>query len=81
MVAKTELIDQSSLDEIEHALGGRFETNPFVSDQSPFFPCRCLSHGCAEWAVKISSMFVDDFFNRMGMTTPLDEVRGDLQTR
>jgi hypothetical protein len=40
----------------------RFLPNPFVPEHTPFFPTRCLSHGCTEWAVKTALAFADAFF-------------------
>jgi hypothetical protein len=31
----------------------RFSLNPFSNEGGPFFPDRCLSHGCAVWAWKL----------------------------
>ena len=41
-----------------------FEKSP----GNPFFPDKCLSHGCAEWAVSTSLKFADEFCSRMGIT-------------
>ena len=45
----------------------KFKLNPLVGESSLFFPHKCLSHGCAEWAFKSCMGFVDDFFNRIGI--------------
>jgi hypothetical protein len=42
---------------IENRLNGRFRLSPFLSPESEFFPKRCMSHGCAEWAVKTALAF------------------------
>jgi hypothetical protein len=39
----------------------RFSVNPFTGDQNPFFPDRCLSHGCTVWAWNAALMFCDEF--------------------
>lgn len=45
-----------------------FAPNPFFSGLgNPFFPDKCLGHGCAKWAVESSVEFADAFFSRMGI--------------
>jgi hypothetical protein len=43
-----------------------FKTNPFSQANDAFFPKKCLGHGCAEWAVKSSIKFIEEFYKRMG---------------
>jgi hypothetical protein len=44
----------------------RFALNPWYQETTePFFPYKCLSYGCAEWAVSKSVQFADEFCNRM----------------
>nr|CBH39339.1 conserved hypothetical protein [uncultured archaeon] len=43
-----------------------FKTNPFSHANDAFFPKRCLGHGCAEWSVKSTIEFIEDFYRRMG---------------
>ena len=43
-----------------------FNTNPFSHANDAFFPKRCLGHGCAEWSVKSTIEFIEDFYRRMG---------------
>ncbi|MBN9387757.1 MAG: hypothetical protein J0I20_06900 [Chloroflexi bacterium] len=51
---------------LEDRLRGKFELNPYAPDYRPFFPDKCLGHGCAEWAVKTSIAFLDEFYIRLG---------------
>lgn len=37
---------------IEKRLTGKFKLSPFLPPSAEFFPRRCMSHGCADWAVK-----------------------------
>ena len=66
---------------LEKKLKGKFKTNPFSKDfpviasshpdkraKYPFFPERCLSYGCSEWAARSSLSFVDSFFDRINVT-------------
>lgn len=52
---------------LEKRLFGKFPPNPFASDNSPWFPDRCLSAGCAKWAVRAVQFFSDDFCHRMAI--------------
>lgn len=38
---------------------------PFTGKGNPFFPDRCLSHGCAVWAWNAALSFCDEFFDRV----------------
>ncbi len=52
---------------IEEELRGKFATNPLTSAGNPFFPDKCLSYGCAKWAVESSRAYADEFFQRFGV--------------
>lgn len=59
------------LSKLENKLQGRFKENPWVPQQGmEFFPRRCLSHGCTDWAVSTSRNFADKFCERMGLNHP-----------
>ncbi|MBV9469507.1 MAG: hypothetical protein JOZ57_09690 [Abitibacteriaceae bacterium] len=63
-------------------LKGKFSLNPWYKDMSsPFFPNKCLSHGCAEWAVTSSLQFTDAFFERMKLTPPYNRCHAGLATK
>ena len=49
----------------EKMLKSKFVTNPLTGHGNPFYPDKCLGHGCAEWAVNSSVKFTDDFFFHM----------------
>ena len=53
IVAHTKGLDQKLVHELERKLRGKFNTNPFIKEGQVFFPNKCLSHGCAEWATKV----------------------------
>lgn len=38
-----------------------------------FFPHKCLSYGCAKWAVESSIKFTDEFFLKLGLPSNLNE--------
>jgi len=54
---------------IENRLKGRFAENSFVGPNDAFFPKKCLGHGCAEWAVKSSVTFIEEFFRQLGLSS------------
>ncbi len=59
----------------------KFALNPLRTGQSnPFFPDKCLSHGCAKWAFNSSIQFVEEFFSRMGIPVLFDHLRMRLKT-
>jgi hypothetical protein len=66
--------DQRKHRKIEKKLQGRFKLNSFCpKDDSIFFPFKCLSYGCASWAVRSSIKFILEFFVLIGVdpeTTP-----------
>ncbi len=65
----------------EKRLRKKFATNPLATGNLPFFPDKCLGHGCAEWAVINSLIFCDEFFRRLQLPAPYDGVRGEMPTR
>ena len=64
-----------------HQLAGRFAPSPFAAANLPFFPDRCLGHGCAQWAVKTSLAFTDRFFDVLGLPSSYEGIREELGTR
>jgi hypothetical protein len=69
---------QKDLHKFEKALRNKFPLNPIPGVANPFFPDRCLGHGCAAWAVASSVAFADEFFRRVGIKPTFDHVRGEL---
>jgi len=65
----------------EKSLLRMFATNPFARKNQPFFPDKCLGHGCAEWAVVNSLIFTDEFFRRLDLPAPYEGVLGEMATR
>src|SRR5574341_2442300 len=41
-------------------LRGKFNINPLTGEGNPFYPDKCLGHGCAAWAVLSSIVFADE---------------------
>lgn len=67
---------------LESRLKRRFSLNPWYKDKgNPFYPHKCLGHGCAEWAVLSSLQLADEFSKRMGITPTYNNVRPRLGTK
>ncbi|MEA1894385.1 MAG: hypothetical protein U9N36_04115 [Euryarchaeota archaeon] len=60
---------------IEDRLKSRFTINPFSHVNDAFFPKKCLGHGYAEWSVKSTITFIEDFYRRMGFPPKWNEKR------
>ena len=71
----------STSDHFEKMLHRKFATNPLAGKNVPFFPDKCLGHGCAEWAILNSIIFTDEFFRRLGLPAPYEGIRVELATR
>ena len=72
---------ESTADYFETVLFRKFATNPFAAKSVPFFPDKCLGHGCAEWSIVNSLIFTDEFFRRLGLPAPYEGIRDELGTR
>jgi hypothetical protein len=68
-------------DKFEKILRTKFALNPLAEKNQPFFPDKCLGHGCAEWAVLNSLIFTDAFFRRLELPLPYEGIRDELATR
>jgi len=65
--------NQKKHGKIEKNLQGRFNLNPFwPKSDSIFFPFKCLSYGCASWAVRSSMDFILEFFALIGLDPKTD---------
>jgi hypothetical protein len=66
---------------LSEGLKGKFPTNKLLENtSSPFFPDKCLGHGCAEWGIKSSLKFTDEFFARIGIDPPYKSMENSLET-
>ena len=72
---------ESTADYFERALHRKFAINPLAGKNVPFFPYKCLGHGCAEWAIMNSLIFTDEFFRRLSLPAPYEGIRDELSTR
>jgi len=71
----------STADKFEKILRMKFALNPLAEKKQPFFPDKCLGHGCAEWAVLNSLIFTDAFSRRLELPLPYEGIREELATR
>jgi len=68
----------SAVDESRLAKGlasKRFSLNPLMGKRNPFFPDKCLGHGCTKWAWTAALTFADVFFARLGVKPVHDGIR------
>lgn len=52
----------------------------YAGTQNPFFPDKCLGYGCAKWAVNTAIKFVEEFYARMGIPSPITHIKHRLHT-
>lgn len=71
--------NSSSAQKIEKLLKYKFELNTFTGENNPYFPDKCLSLGCIDWALKSIISFSDNFFISMGVIPPYEKVRYKVQ--
>jgi hypothetical protein len=58
----------------------RLQPPPFVDANSLYFPHQCLSAACAAWSARCALNFIDAFYERLGIDSPLDPHRAYLTT-
>lgn len=51
--------------ELTNFLDGKFKESPFSSSSDDFITRRCMSFGCAEWAIQSVLSFVEEFQKRV----------------
>ena len=67
--------DAEYMNDLGRSLYGKFPPDPFMTGGNPYFPDKCLNHGCAQWAIDSCLQFTDEFFSRMGVTPRYDSIR------
>lgn len=60
---------------LEQQLKGKFKLNPYTGIDNPFFPDKCLSLGCALWALNSSINFTDEFFMKLGIVPTYQRIK------
>ncbi|MDO9550334.1 MAG: hypothetical protein Q7J03_05115 [Methanoregula sp.] len=73
--------EETTTEKFEKILRKKFAMNPFAQKNQPFFPVKCLGHGCAEWAIMNSLIFTNEFFRRLELPAPYEGIRDELETR
>jgi hypothetical protein len=73
--------EETTTEKFEKILRKKFAMNPFARKNQPFFPVKCLGHGCAEWAIINSLIFTNEFFRRLELPAPYEGIRDELETR
>lgn len=49
----------------------RIKKPPFIPNTMNFFPHQCLGAGCAAWSVRTAVKFINVFYERLGVRSPL----------
>ncbi len=79
--AGPEVADSVEESDLTKALAQKkFSRNPFTGAGNPFFPDHCLGHGCTSWAWQSALAFADEFFGRVGVKPPYDQLRPTLMS-
>jgi hypothetical protein len=72
---KPKTLGGSDIHKFENSLRGKFPLNALMNDSgNPFFPDKCLGHGCAQWAVSACKNYVDAFFLKLGVVPNYQQV-------
>jgi hypothetical protein len=64
----------------ERKLRGKFNLNPLISEGAAFYPNKCLSYGCAKWALKNSKELVLEFLTNMNIKSVYEYIVSKLET-
>jgi hypothetical protein len=59
---------------LERTLRGRFAEDTNWKGKPAFFPDRCLSSGCANWAVSSVGAFATEFLSHLGVQTITERI-------
>jgi hypothetical protein len=73
--------EETTSGKFEKILMRKFAINPLALRSQPFFPDKCLGHGCAEWAIMNCLIVTDEFFRRLELPAPYEGIRDELRTR
>ena len=60
-------VPRTERDPLERSLLGKFKSSQLLSDKLPFMWQRCLSAGCAQWAVSTEIEFRNALFTILGI--------------
>ena len=65
----------------EKALRNKFSLNPLSREDFGFFPDKCLSAGCAAWAIRSTQEFALEFAASAGIHERFKDPMANLQAR
>jgi hypothetical protein len=51
----------------------RFQKPPFITEDTSFFPHKCLSASLASWSVNTAVAFITEFYVRLGIENPIKD--------
>lgn len=71
---------QKMHEKISRILKGKFQLSPFLDENAPIFPMRCMTHGFADWAIRSSLNFVSRFAQESGTPNKFDRFLDRLKT-
>jgi len=67
---KDKQIAKKFAEPLKRKLTGPYTLNPLSGEGNPFFPDKCMSYGCAKWALDSSLKFTDEFFAKLDLKSP-----------
>lgn len=70
-----------SIQSIGKHLKGKFALNPFAHKGSPYFPDKCISYGCAMWAIDTVLNFTNDFAKKINWDSYSDQTIDSILER
>lgn len=72
--------EQQEHEKIGNRLRGKFTLSPFLDENAPLFPMRCMTHGFAEWAVRSSLDFAQWFAQLADMPNRFEQFIDRMDT-
>lgn len=72
--------EQQEHNKIGKQLRCKFKLSPFVDENVPIFPMRCMTHGFADWAVRSSLNFADHFAQGAGFPNRFVQFLWEMKT-
>ena len=73
--------EQQEHEKIGKLLRGKFTLSPFLTENDPIFPMRCMTHGFAEWAVLSSLEFAQWFTQRADLPNRFTQFLDQMGTK
>jgi len=71
---------QKTHEKISRNLKGKFQLSPFLDENVPISPMRCMTHGFADWAIRSSLNFASRFAQESGTPSKFDRFLDRLKT-